>query len=161
MAPGTLTYLKWNSFTKINGSKPLTIVTKSAILCGSRFLDPPLLLMQKGCLIVSGGTVKEHREKICLITNIVPEFLNYVLTIPFIMLYLLGSFDFSFPKMFLFERNLQELYNSHSYFLCSFPDNPIATNQCKSRIRHKFIQKPEGRKRCLRWSSQFTFYLFF
>ena len=119
-------------------------------MSGSRFLDPPLLLMQKGCLIVSGGTVKEHREKICLITNIVSEFLNYVLTIPFIMLNLLGSFDFSFPKMFLFERNLQELYNSHSYFLCSFPDKPIATNQSKSRIRHKFVQKPEGRKRCLR-----------
>ena len=73
--------------------KGLTIVTKSAILCGSGFLDPPLLLMQKGFLIVSGGTaaVKEHWEEICLITNIASEFLNYFLPMLFIMLNLLSS----------------------------------------------------------------------
>ena len=52
-------------------------------------------------------------------------------------------------------------FNSHDYFLCTFPDNPIPADQSKSRIRHKFVQKPEGRKKCLRWASQFTFYLFF
>ena len=77
--------------TKVNASKPLTSVSKSAILCGSGFLDSPLFLMQKGFLNVSGGTVKEHREEICLITNIASEFLNYVLTMPFISLHVLDS----------------------------------------------------------------------
>ena len=91
MARGTLTYLKRNSLTKVNGLKPLTIVTRSAILCGSGFLDSPLLLMQKGFLIVPGGTVKEHGEGICLITNIASEFLNCFLTMPFILLHILGN----------------------------------------------------------------------
>ena len=47
--------------------------------------------MLKGFLIVSEGTVKEHGEEICLITNIASEFLNYVLTMPFIRLHLLDS----------------------------------------------------------------------
>ena len=136
---------------KVNGSKPLTIVTRSAILCGSGFLDSPLLIMQKGFLIVSGGTVKEHREEICLITNIASELLNCVLTMPFILLHLLGSvLIFSF----LLCSYLKEIYNSsinsRSYFLCTFPEIPIATDQTKSRVRHKFVQKPVGRKRFLR-----------
>ena len=73
MATGTLTNLKGNSLTKVNGSKPLTIVTRNAILRGSGFLDSPLLLMQKGFLIVSGGTVKEHGEGISLITKIASD----------------------------------------------------------------------------------------
>ena len=135
--------------TKVNGSKPLTIVTKSNILCGSGYLDLPLLLMQKGFVIVSGGIVKEHCEKICLITNIASEFLNYVLTMP-LMLYLLGSvLIFPFYKCSYLKEIYKSFINSHSYFLCTFPDNPITTNQSKSRIRHKFVQKSEGRKRCL------------
>ena len=116
-----------------------------------RFLDSPLLVMQRGFPIVSGGAVKEHGQEICLITNIASEFLNYVLTVPFILLHLLGSvLIFSF----LLCSYLKEIYNSsinsRSYFLCTFPDNPIATDQSKSRIRHKFVQKPEGRKTFLR-----------
>ena len=37
------------------------------------------------------GHCKGTLGGICLITNITSEFLNYVLTMPFIMLYLLGS----------------------------------------------------------------------
>ena len=161
MAPGTLIYLKWNSLTKVNGSKPLTIVTKGAILCRSGFLDSPLLVMQKGFLIVSGGTVKEHGQEICLITNITSD-LNYVLTVPFILLHLLGSvLIFSFLLCSYLKETYNSSINSRSYFLCTFPYNPIATDQSKSRIRHRFVQKPEGRKTFLRWASQFTFYLFF
>ena len=162
MAPGTLIYLKWNSLTKVNGSKPLTIVTKGAILCRSGFLDPPLLVMQKGFPIVSGGAVKENWQESCLITNIASEFLNYVLTVPFILLHLLGSvLIFSFLLCSYLKETYNSSINSRSYFLCTFPYNPIATDQSKSRIRHRFVQKPEGRKTFLRWASQFTFYLFF
>ena len=47
--------------------------------------------MLKGFLIVSEGTAKGHGEEICLITNIASEFLNYVLTMPFIRLHLIDS----------------------------------------------------------------------
>ena len=90
--------------TKVNGSEPLTIVTRSAILCGSGFLDSPLLLMQKGSLIVSGGTVKEHGEGICLITNIASEFLNYLLAMPFILLHILGSVLIFSCYVFIWEK---------------------------------------------------------
>ena len=67
--------------------------------------------MHKDFLTFSGGIVKEHWEKICLIANIVSEFLNYVLTMPFkIFVFIRQCFDFSFLKMFLFERNLLEFY---------------------------------------------------
>ena len=50
----------------------------------------------------------------CFITNIASEFSNYVLTMPFILLHLLGSVLIFFLIMSLFERSLHQLSSIHA-----------------------------------------------